>query len=102
MRKYNKQLFFLGFLQNIARKGILILAAIVLAAAGIWVRGCLYGAFGLLALVLVWSLIQQLAIKHTVEHSDNLNFTPFAQAMTSEDWKNAFAQAVGDTKDAQE
>lgn len=102
MRKYNKQLFFLGFLQNIARKMVLILIAIALATAGIWVRGCLYGAFGLLTLVLVWSLIQQLAIKHTVEHSDNPNFAPFAKAMTSEDWKDAFAQAVGDTKDAQE
>lgn len=98
MRKYNKQLFFLGFLQNIARKFLLILAAIVLTAAGIRVRGCLYGALGILALVLVWSLVQQLRIKYTVEHSDNPNFAPFAQAMTGENWKDAFAQAVGDPK----
>lgn len=98
MRKFNKQLFFLGFLQNVARKFLPILAAIVLAAAGIRVRGCLYGALGILALVLVWSLIQQLRIKYTVEHSDNPNFAPFAQAMTGENWKDAFAQAVGDPK----
>lgn len=98
MRKYNKQLFFLGFLQNIARKFLLLLAAIVLAVAGIRVRGCLYGALGILALVLVWSLVQQLWIKYTVEHSDNPNFAPFAQAMTGENWKDAFAQAVGDPK----
>ena len=98
MRKYNKQLFFLGFLQNIARKFLLILAAIFLAAAGIRVRGCLYGALGILALVLVWSLVQQLRIKYTVEHSDNSNFAPFVQAMTGENWKDAFAQAVGDPK----
>lgn len=98
MRKYNKQLFFLGFLQNVARKFLLILTAIVLAAAGIRVRGCLYGALGILALVLIWSLVQQLRIKYTVEHSDNPNFAPFAQAMTGENWKDAFAQAVGDPK----
>lgn len=98
MRKYNKQLFFLGFLQNIARKFLLILAAIILAAAGIRVRGCLYGALGILALVLVWSFVQQLRIKYTVEHSDNPNFAPFTQAMTCENWKDAFAQAVGDPK----
>ena len=98
MRKYNKQLFFLGFLQNIARKFLLILDAIVLAVAGIRVRGCLYGALGILALVLVWSLVQQLRIKYTVERSDNPNFIPFAQAMTGENWKDAFAQAVGDPK----
>ena len=98
MRKYNKQLFFLGFLQNIARKFLLILAAIVLAVAGIRIRGCLYGALGILALVLVWSLVQQLRIKYTVEHSNNPNFALFAQAMTGENWKEAFAQAVGDLK----
>lgn len=98
MRKYNKQLFFLGFLQNIARKFLLILAAIVLAVAGIRVRGCLHGALGILALALVWSLVQQLRIKYTVERSDNPNFAPFAQAMTGENWKDAFAQAVGDPK----
>lgn len=98
MRKYNKQLFFLGFLQNVARKFLLILAAIVLAVAGIRVRGCLYGALGILALVLAWSLVQQLRIKYTVEHSDNPDFAPFAQAMTSENWKDAFTQAVGDPK----
>ena len=98
MRKYNKQLFFLGFLQNVARKFLLILTAIFLAAAGIRVRGCLYGALGILALVLIWSLVQQLRIKYTVERSDNPNFAPFAQAMTGENWKDAFAQAVGDPK----
>lgn len=98
MRKYNKQLFFLGFLQNVARKFLLILAAIVLAAAGIRVRGCLHGALGILALVLVWSLVQQLRIKYAVERGDNPNFAPFAQAMTGENWKDAFAQAVGDPK----
>lgn len=98
MRKFNKQLFFLGFLQNVARKFLMILAAIVLVVAGIRVRGCLYGALGILALALVWSLVQQLRIKYTVEHSDNPNFAPFAQAMTGENWKDAFAQAVGDPK----
>ncbi len=85
-------------MQNVARKFLLILAAIVLAVAGIRVRGCLYGALGILALVLIWSFAQQLPIKYTVEHSDNPNFAPFAQAMTSENWKDAFAQAVGDPK----
>ena len=98
MRKYNKQLFFLGFLQSVARKFLLILAAIVLAVAGIRERGCLYGALGILALVLIWSLVQQLRIKYTVERSDNPNFAPVAQAMTGENWKDAFAQAVGDPK----
>lgn len=66
MRKYNKQLFFLGFLQNIARKFLLILTATILAVAGIRVRDCLYGALGILALALAWSLVQQLRIKYTV------------------------------------
>jgi len=102
MRKYNKNLFLIGFLQNIVRKFVLILAAIILAAAGIWVKSCLYGAVGILVLVLVWSFVQQLRIKYTVEHSDNPNFAPFAEAMTSENWKDAFAQAVDDTKNGQE
>lgn len=97
MRKYNKNLFGIGFLQNVARKGILVLAAIILAIAGIWVKGCLYGAVGVLTLVLVWSFVQQLRIKYTVEHSDNPNFAPFAEVMTSENWKDAFAQVLGDT-----
>ena len=59
-------------------------------------RGCLHGALGILALALAWSLVQQLRIKYTVEHSDNPNFAPFAQAMTGENWKYDFAQAVGD------
>ncbi len=98
MRKYNKNLFWIGFLQNVARKFLLILAAIILAVAGIRTRGCLYGAVGILVLVLVWSFAQQLRIKYTVEHSDNPNFAPFAEAMTSENWKDAFAKAVGDPK----
>ena len=38
MKKYNQQLFWVGFLLNIVRKFILILAAVVLGIVGIWIN----------------------------------------------------------------
>ena len=87
MKRYNEQLFWSGVLLNLFRKFPLILAAVVLGLVGIWVKPCLLFALALLLIVAIWSFVQQLIIKHTVEHSDDPNFTPFANAMMSDDWR---------------
>ncbi len=84
--RYNPKLFFLGFLMNVLGKFPLLLAAFVLALIGIKSRVCGCIAFGILILTLVWSLLQQIRIKYTVEHSHDSDFEPFAKAMTSENW----------------
>ena len=92
--KYNPKLFLVGFLMNFLRKIPLLLIAAVLAIIGIKNQTCSYIAFGIVILALVWSLIQQIQIKYTVEHSDNPNFEPFAQAMMSDNWKEEIIDIV--------
>ena len=96
MKKYNSQLFWLGTLINIVKKTPLILIAAVLGIIGIWERPCLYFALGVMLIVLVWSFVQQLEIKHTVEHSDNPNFAPYKDAMMSDDWREEIKKLVED------
>ena len=92
--KYNPKLFLVGFLLNLIRKIPLLLIAVVLALIGIKNRVCLYIAFGIFILALVWSLIQQIQIKYTVEHSNNPDFEPFAQAMMSDNWEEEIKDIV--------
>lgn len=92
--KYNPKLFFVGFLMNLICKIPLLLIAIVLALIGIKNQVCLYIAFGIFILALVWSFIQQIQIKYTVEHSDNPFFEPFAKAMMSDNWKEEIKDIV--------
>lgn len=99
MKKYNEQLFWSGFLLNIFRKALLILVAIVLGIVGIWIKPCLYCALGIIVIVLIWSFVQQLIIKHTVENSDNPNFTPFANAMMSDNWREEIENLVENKAD---
>ncbi len=99
MKKYNQQLFFVGFLLNIMRKFILVLAGVVLGIVGIWIKPCFYFALGIILIVLIWSFIQQLVIKHTVEHNEDTNFTPYADAMMSENWKDEIEKLIEDKVD---
>ena len=99
MKKYNQQLFWVGFLLNIVRKFILILAAVVLGIVGIWINPCFYFALRIILVVLIWSFIQQLVIKHTVEHNEDTNFTPYADAMMSENWKDEIEKLIEDKVD---
>ena len=99
MKKYNQQLFWVGFLLNIVRKFILILAAVVLGIVGIWINPCFYFALEIILVVLIWSFIQQLVIKHTVEHNEDPNFTPYANAMMSDNWKDELGKLVEDKVD---
>ncbi len=94
MKKYNKQLFWSGFVLNIVRKFMLVLAAVVSGIVGIWIKPCFYFGLGVIFVVLIWSFVQQLLIKHTVEHSDNPNFTPFANAMMSDNLKDEIEKLV--------
>ncbi len=79
--KCNPKLFLVGFLMNLMRKIPLLLIAVVLALIEIKNQACLYIAFGIFILALVWSLIQQIQIKYMVEHRDSPNFEPFAKAI---------------------
>lgn len=94
MKKYNNQLFIIGFLMNIFNKFPLLLIAIIFGIVGIWVQFCQFVAVGLVLLIIVWSLVQQIHIKHTVENSDNPNFIPFANAMMSENWKEEIKELI--------
>lgn len=96
MKKYNSQLFLIGFVMNIVRKFPLLLAALICAIVGIWSRQFLYAGAVILVVVLVWSLVQQIQIKHAVEHNDNPNFTPFAEAMMSDDWRKNIGAIIDD------
>lgn len=49
--------------------------------------------------MLIWSFIQQLVIKHTVEHNEDPNFTPYANAMMSDNWKGEIEKLVEDKVD---
>lgn len=92
--KYNPKLFLIEFLMNFLRKIPLLLIAVVLAIIGIKNQTCSYIALGIFILALVWSLIQQIQIKYTVEHSDDPNFEPFAKAMMSNNWKEEIKNIV--------
>lgn len=96
MNKYNPRLFWVGFVSNIVAKLPLLLLASVLGIVGIWKRPCLYIALVLLSVILVWSLVQQLRIKYTVEHNEDPNFAPFADAMTRDDWPEEIRRLVED------
>ena len=99
MKKYNNQLFFAGFLLNIIRKFPLVLIAVILGVVGIWVQACLFVALGLVILIVVWSLIEQIQIKNTVENNADDNFAPFADAMMSENWRDNIKELVEDKVD---
>ena len=85
--KYSPKLFLAGFLMNFLRKLPLLLIAAVLAIIGIKNQTCGYIALVIFTSALVWSLIQQIMVKYTVEHSDDPDFEPFANAMMSDNWQ---------------
>lgn len=99
MGKYNRKLFWMGFGLNIIRKIPLVLIAAVFGIVGIWVKPCLYVALAIMLIVLIGSFIQQVNIKHTVEHSDDPNFAPFQEAMTSDNWQEELKRIVEDKID---
>lgn len=96
MKNYNKKLFWKGFALNVVNKFPLLLIASGLGIAGIWKRPCLYFSFGVLLLVLIWSFVQQLRIKYSVENSDNPNFAPFADTMASDNWQQELKKFFDD------
>lgn len=99
MKKYNNQLFFAGFLLNIIRKFPLVLIAVILGIVGIWVKACLFAALGIVVLVIIWSLVEQILIKNSVENNENPDFAPFAEAMMSENWRDDIKELVEDKLD---
>ena len=50
-------------------------------------------------IVLIWSLVQQMRIKYTVEHSDHPDFAPFREAMMSDHWQEEIKGMVDDRID---
>ena len=86
-RHYNWKLFLIGFLMNTVRLFFIVIPALILLVVGIWVLPCLYIGFALLAIALIIALVQQLAIKHTAETTDDPKLVPLAEAVCSDDWK---------------
>ena len=95
-RQYNKTLFWMGFVMNLTKNVLLLLPGIVLCLIGLWVRPCLYIGAALLAIDVVFSLIEQLRIKKTVETSTNPNFEPWAEIMSKDNWSEALINAVNE------
>lgn len=96
MKKYNPTLFFAGFFMNIIKNYYIFFPGIILCIAGIWVKVCLFIGLFLLLLDIIFSLFEQIRIKHAVEHNDDLNFKPWAEAMMAEDWKKSIQNLVND------
>ena len=86
-RHYNLKLFLIGFLMNTFRLFFIVIPALILLVVGIWVLPCLYIGFALLVIALIIAFVQQLAIKHTAETSDDPKLVPLAEAVCSDDWK---------------
>lgn len=92
--KYNLKLFLIGFLTNLVRKIPILLIALVLAIIGINNQTCKKISLVIVIFVLLWSLIQQIQIKYIVEHNDDPNFEPFANAMMSDNWAEEIKDIV--------
>ena len=72
---------------NVFKLFFVVIPALVLIVAGIWVRPCLFIGLALLAIVLTVALVQQIVFKHTLEMSDDPVLEPFADAACSDDWE---------------
>lgn len=94
MKKYNSKLFLVGFILGISRKMPLVFLALVLGIISIWVEGCKAISIGLIILVVVWSLMQQIQAKYIVEHNDDPDFEPYANAMMSDNWRKDILKMV--------
>ena len=77
----------MGILLNIIQKIPLILIAAVIGIIGVWFRPCLFVSTGIVAVVLIWSFVEQLVLKHSVEHNDDPRFNSLTNAMMSDDWR---------------
>ena len=99
MKKYNRQLFLIGFLMNITKNFLLLIPGVLLCIVGIWVRICLIIGLSLLAIDLIISFVEQLQIKNTVENTNNPNLVPWANAMMSDDWKSSVQDLLNNTID---
>ena len=98
MKKYNNSLFFGGLLLNILAKAPVLLIAVVLMIVGIWKRPCLIIGICIAAAVLLWCLIEQIILKTAVENNKDENFAPFADALTSDNWKEKLEKVTDDLR----
>ena len=96
MKQYHPQLFWGGFLLNLLGKLPLIALSAVLCIIGIWYRPCLVIGIGVAAIAVLWSLLMQIMVKHTVEQNDDPGFEPFAAAMRSENWQEEMERVTHD------
>lgn len=85
--KYPLSLFLIGFFLNILRMWWLVLAAVILMVVGIWQVACLYIGIGILAVVLFFSLVQQLIYRHIVLTCKNPELSDFQQAVLNGNWR---------------
>ena len=94
LRTYNWELFFMGFLLNISKNFFLWIPGLILCIIGIFSRTLLYIGLALIAAAVIISFIEQWQIKRTVETSDNPNFSPLADAMSRDSWREELMELV--------
>ena len=98
--KYPMGLFFLGVLTNFMyRHFYLCVFALIMLVAGFWRRWSLYAGLGLLALNLVFSLVQQLNFRYIALTSDDPKMRALREAIFSDDWKGNMQAWMASQKD---
>ena len=87
-RKYNKKLFWIGFLMNLLTHNFfLFVPSIILCFLGLWNKICLSIGIALILVDVIVSLIQQIRIKRTIETSTDPNFVPWADILSMDNWE---------------
>lgn len=97
-KKYSSNLFWWCVLTSIARKWPLFVVAAVLSLFGPKYPICVFISAGLIILMILFSIVAQLVIKHTLMKNDDPNLKVFADACMSDDWREEWAKALAEEK----
>lgn len=93
-KKYPLSLFIMGFVLNMVRGAVFIAIAVTLMIVGIWLRPCLYIGLGLIAVVIIVSLIMQLRYRHAILYSNDPELESVREAILNGDWKGNIKELV--------
>lgn len=86
-KKYPASLFWTGFIMNLIKRFILLLAGIILLIVGNWVNVCSPIGAALLILTVILAFMEQIQIRNTMLNSDNPEFAEWQDAILSPNWK---------------
>ena len=94
-RKYPFSLFIVGFFTNLFKYSWLFIPGIILLIVGIFSKICLYIGLGLLALAILFSLIEEIKIIRVLQKpSDDPEFSNFQDALSDKNWANNVTDMV--------